>query len=94
MEDTGSVRPGSPRLVYMLNAPIDFSNTLSKSQIEEMATADEFEAVKEVQEFFADYLAHYPSLFTLTQASLADGGDGPSNVSLVWLYCAAKLTFP
>lgn len=27
----------------------DFSNTLSKSQIEEMATVDEFEVVKEVQ---------------------------------------------
>ncbi|ORX39703.1 putative vacuolar protein sorting protein of the Sec1p/Munc-18 family,VpsB [Kockovaella imperatae] len=56
-----------------------FSNTLSKTQIEEMATVDEFESVKEVQEFFADYLAHYPSLFTLTSAALADGGEGPSN---------------
>jgi hypothetical protein len=28
---------------------LDFSNTLSKSQIEEMATVDEFEVVKEVQ---------------------------------------------
>lgn len=28
---------------------IDFSNTLSKSQIEEIATVDEFEVVKEVQ---------------------------------------------
>lgn len=28
---------------------IDFSNTLSKRQIEEMATVDEFEVVKEVQ---------------------------------------------
>jgi hypothetical protein len=27
----------------------DFSNTLSKQQIEEMATVDEFEVVKEVQ---------------------------------------------
>lgn len=27
----------------------DFSNTLSKTQIEEMATVDEFEVVKEVQ---------------------------------------------
>lgn len=32
------------------------------------------------QEYFADYLAHYPSLFSLTQAALADGGAGPSNV--------------
>lgn len=28
---------------------VDFSNTLSKTQIEEMATVDEFEVVKEVQ---------------------------------------------
>lgn len=28
---------------------LDFANTLSKSQIEEMATVDEFEVVKEVQ---------------------------------------------
>lgn len=57
-----------------------FSNVLQKSQIEEMATVDEFEVVKEVQEFFADYLAQNPSLFTLTQDALADGGAGPPNV--------------
>ncbi len=34
-----------------------------------------------LQEFFADYLAQYPSQFTLTQAALADGGEGPSNVA-------------
>ena len=28
---------------------LDFSNTLTKAQIEEMATVDEYEAVKEVQ---------------------------------------------
>ncbi|WVQ98586.1 hypothetical protein IAU59_005715 [Kwoniella sp. CBS 9459] len=59
-----------------------FSNTLTKSQIEEMATVDEFEVVKEVQEYFADYLAQYPSHFSLTQAMLSDGGDGPSNPPL------------
>ncbi|WWC69607.1 uncharacterized protein I206_103550 [Kwoniella pini CBS 10737] len=56
-----------------------FSNTLTKNQIEEMASVDEFEVVKEVQEYFADYLAQYPSHFSLTQAALAEGGDGPSN---------------
>ncbi|OXG27740.1 hypothetical protein C361_01011 [Cryptococcus neoformans Tu259-1] len=56
-----------------------FSNILSKSQIEEMASVDELEVVKEVQEYFADYLAHYPSHWSLTQAALADGGDGPPN---------------
>lgn len=56
-----------------------FSNTLTKGQIEEMAEADEYEVVKEVQEYFADYLAHYPSLFTLTNAAIADGRDEPPN---------------
>ncbi|ORY25715.1 Sec1-like protein [Naematelia encephala] len=56
-----------------------FSNTLSKSQIEEMASVDELEVVKEVQEFFADYLVQYPSHFTLTQAALSDGGEGAPN---------------
>jgi hypothetical protein len=31
------------------NASLDFSSVLTKGQIEEMATADEFEVVKEVQ---------------------------------------------
>ncbi|WVW83283.1 hypothetical protein I302_105302 [Kwoniella bestiolae CBS 10118] len=56
-----------------------FSNTLTKTQIEGMASVDEFEVVKEVQEYFADFLAQYPSHFSLTPAALADGGDGPSN---------------
>jgi len=33
------------------------------------------------QEYFADYLAQYPSHFSLTPAALADGGDEPPNVS-------------
>ncbi|WWD15774.1 hypothetical protein CI109_100197 [Kwoniella shandongensis] len=68
-----------------------FSNTLTKSQIEEMATVDEFEVVKEVQEYFADYLAQYHSHFSLTQAALADGGDGPSNPPL---YLPSPLYLP
>ncbi|KAL0250246.1 hypothetical protein I308_102419 [Cryptococcus tetragattii IND107] len=56
-----------------------FSNILSKMQIEEMASVDELEVVKEVQEYFADYLAHYPSHWSLTQAALAYGSDGPPN---------------
>ncbi|RXK39558.1 hypothetical protein M231_03228 [Tremella mesenterica] len=68
-----------------------FSNALSKSQIEEMAMVDEFEVVKEVQEYFADYLAQYPSHFTLTPAALADGGDGPPNPPL---YLPSPLHLP
>ena len=37
------------RLRWKLKLTADFSNTLTKSQIEEMATVDEFEVVKEVQ---------------------------------------------
>lgn len=48
MGDTGCVRS---RIHYSdaTETRLDFSNTLSKSQIEEMATVDEFEVVKEVQ---------------------------------------------
>lgn len=60
---------------------IDFSNTLTKGQIEDMASVDEFEVVKEIQEYFADFLAQGLSHFTLTPAALADGGEGPPNVS-------------
>lgn len=33
-----------------------------------------------MKEYFADYAAPHPSLFTLTPAMLADGGDDPPNV--------------
>ncbi|TFY83867.1 hypothetical protein EWM64_g143 [Hericium alpestre] len=42
-----------------------FSNILSKSTIERLADADEYEVVREVQEYFADYAPLLPSLFSL-----------------------------
>ncbi|KAI8833728.1 Sec1-like protein [Chytridium lagenaria] len=42
-----------------------FSNTLKKSSIERLAEADEFEVVREVQEYFADFLAINSDLFSL-----------------------------
>ncbi|TFK27729.1 Sec1-like protein [Coprinopsis marcescibilis] len=42
-----------------------FSNILSKTAIERLAEVDEFEVVKEVQEYFADYCPILPSLFSL-----------------------------
>ncbi len=51
---------------------VDFSNTLTKSQIEEMASVDEFEVVKEIQEYFCRLPCPGPSHFTLTPA--ATGG--------------------
>lgn len=47
MEDTGSVSYLGP--ASRIKLITDFSNTLSKRQIEEMATVDEFEVVKEIQ---------------------------------------------
>ncbi|KAL0961322.1 hypothetical protein HGRIS_006280 [Hohenbuehelia grisea] len=42
-----------------------FSNVLSKTTIERLAQVDEYEVVKEVQEYFADYAPLLPSLFSL-----------------------------
>ncbi|KAF8555720.1 Sec1-like protein [Imleria badia] len=42
-----------------------FSNVLSKSLIERLAEVDEFEVVREVQEYFADYAPLLPCLFSL-----------------------------
>jgi len=55
MGQTGACQPALWRLLALyvgserLCSCQDFSNTLSKTQIEEMATVDEFEVVKEVQ---------------------------------------------
>ncbi|KAI0036532.1 Sec1-like protein [Vararia minispora EC-137] len=46
-----------------------FSNVLSKIAIERLADADEYEVVKEVQEYFADYAPLLPSLFSLNYMS-------------------------
>ncbi|THH28265.1 hypothetical protein EUX98_g5925 [Antrodiella citrinella] len=42
-----------------------FSNILSKTAIERLADVDEYEVVKEVQEYFADYAPLLPCLFSL-----------------------------
>ncbi|KAJ7781802.1 Sec1-like protein [Mycena maculata] len=42
-----------------------FSNILSKSVIERLAEVDEYEVVREVQEYFADYSPLLPALFSL-----------------------------
>ncbi|CAO3635764.1 unnamed protein product [Cunninghamella blakesleeana] len=41
-----------------------FSNTLQKADIERLAEVDEHEVVREVQEYFGDYLAINPDLFS------------------------------
>ncbi|TFK40537.1 Sec1-like protein [Crucibulum laeve] len=42
-----------------------FSNILSKTAIERLAEVDEYEVVREVQEYFADYAPLLPCLFSL-----------------------------
>ncbi|PVG02686.1 putative vacuolar protein sorting protein VpsB [Serendipita vermifera] len=46
-----------------------FSNILTKASIERLAEADEYEVVREVQEYFADYAPLLPSLFSLNIVS-------------------------
>ncbi|KAF8442956.1 Sec1-like protein [Boletus edulis BED1] len=49
-----------------------FSNVLSKSSIERLAEVDEFEVVREVQEYFADYAPLLPCLFSLNHLPTAN----------------------
>ncbi|KAJ3300080.1 vacuolar protein sorting-associated protein 45 [Borealophlyctis nickersoniae] len=46
-----------------------FSNSLKKSSIERLAEVDEHEVVREVQEYFGDYLALNPDLYSLNVAA-------------------------
>ncbi|KAG6890820.1 hypothetical protein C0995_003253 [Termitomyces sp. Mi166 len=48
-----------------LSEPKYGDNILSKTAIERLAEADEYEVVKEVQEYFADYTPLLPCLFSL-----------------------------
>ncbi|KAJ7147096.1 Sec1 family-domain-containing protein [Mycena crocata] len=48
-----------------------FSNVLTKSVIERLAEVDEYEVVREVQEYFADYSPLLPALFSLNHTPTA-----------------------
>jgi len=43
---------------------LDFSNIISKTDIKTIAESDIQEVVREVQEYYADYLAVAPHLFS------------------------------
>lgn len=43
----------------------DWSNIVRKADIKTIAECDEYESVREVEEFYADYLAIAPHLFSL-----------------------------
>lgn len=51
----------------------DFSNIISKADIKTLAECDEIEVVREVQEFYGDYLAVSPHLFTLNINGCSQG---------------------
>uniref|UniRef100_A0A674E1Q2 Vacuolar protein sorting-associated protein 45 n=1 Tax=Salmo trutta TaxID=8032 RepID=A0A674E1Q2_SALTR len=52
---------------------IYFSNVISKSEIKALAEADEQEVVAEVQEFYGDFIAVNPHLFSLNLNGVARG---------------------
>ncbi|RVE67131.1 hypothetical protein OJAV_G00114210 [Oryzias javanicus] len=52
---------------------IYFSNVISKSEIKTLAEADEQEVVAEVQEFYGDFIAVNPHLFSLNLQGVARG---------------------
>uniref|UniRef100_A0AAY4CU46 Vacuolar protein sorting-associated protein 45 n=1 Tax=Denticeps clupeoides TaxID=299321 RepID=A0AAY4CU46_9TELE len=51
----------------------DFSNVISKSEIKALAEADEQEVVAEVQEFYGDFVALNPHLFSLNLQGVSRG---------------------
>ncbi|NXP73326.1 VPS45 protein, partial [Ramphastos sulfuratus] len=52
---------------------IYFSNVISKSEVKSLAEADEQEVVAEVQEFYGDYIAVNPHLFSLNLLGCCQG---------------------
>ncbi|XP_077599338.1 vacuolar protein sorting-associated protein 45 [Stigmatopora nigra] len=52
---------------------IYFSNVISKSEIKALAEADEQEVVAEVQEFYGDFIAINPHVFSLNLQGVAKG---------------------
>ncbi|RZF43680.1 hypothetical protein LSTR_LSTR011028 [Laodelphax striatellus] len=59
---------------------IYFSNIISKADIKVLAESDELEVVREVQEFYGDYLAVSPHLFSLNLAPCAEFRFGAANL--------------
>ncbi|XP_073744588.1 vacuolar protein sorting-associated protein 45 isoform X6 [Callorhinus ursinus] len=61
---------------------IYFSNVISKSDVKSLAEADEQEVVAEVQEFYGDYIAVNPHLFSLNILGCCQGRNwGPAQLS-------------
>lgn len=52
---------------------LDFSNIIAKADIKLLAESDEQEVVREVHEYYADYLAISPHLFSLGINACSEG---------------------
>ncbi|CAM9818880.1 unnamed protein product [Lampetra fluviatilis] len=52
---------------------IYFSNVVSKSDVKTLAEADEHEVVRELKEFYADYIAISPHIFSLNLTGCSQG---------------------
>lgn len=61
------------------NYNIVFTNCLSRAHLERMAEADEFEVVKSIHEYYADFLAINTDLYSLATSSLCPPIYGPSS---------------
>merc|ERR1719419_1662749 len=66
-----------------------FSNVIPKSDIKSLAESDEHEVVREVQEFFGDYIALAPHLFT---QGITISGQGCQWTPQVLSRCVTGLT--
>ena len=61
-----------------------FSNVIPKPDILKLANADEHESVKEIQEFYADYIPILDHVYTLNIKKISSG-------SLVKIICSSTL---
>lgn len=52
---------------------LDFSNIIAKADVKLLAESDEQEVVREVHEYYADYLAISPHLFSLGITGCSQG---------------------
>ncbi|KAK2498160.1 hypothetical protein MC885_002922 [Smutsia gigantea] len=70
-------------LIQELRRPkYNFSNVISKSDVKSLAEADEQEVVAEVQEFYGDYIAVNPHLFSLNILGCCQGRNwDPAHLS-------------
>lgn len=55
--------------IFVFSCNVDFTNSLQKSAIERLAEGDSHQVVREVLEYFADYIAVQQDLFSLNISS-------------------------